>query len=514
MHLIVVNTTVHSMACTRDDTLEDGDLISPSSSSPIVPLTIQFSPPAYIQRRALVLATLKNMKHSTHLHSESSLNSASTSHSRSGKCQAPCKSLLDVGTGDGGLLSYLVKCDDEVPIERLVGFDPSGEEIQAAVANTLPTAVHEEDLRWRPLEISLYTGGVADVDFEPGSFDVVTAIEVLEHLDPPDVEALPRVCLGYLRPSCFIVTTPNRDFNEIFRRIERHRKSFGSACSESTVTKRYFRDGVEIRHHDHRFEMTRKEFEVWAQTCAGRYGYEVTFAGVGSIRNAFGGQDNWKSCFPEDNLEARFGHSTQAAIFYRLASDPVGSAERVKKSDNKLNHVKTHLYPWGENDGYPPGPVMTSTTILKAETYFRPLFDPNISYFDAEEVTIVVDCKDFFEASYLMRRACRFDLAVYLESASSLIGQKLILPPDTDTNDAEYALTDEREEPCAFLIRAEVIETDELKTCIKYTFDVTEFSHKRDEVDCDSLSSVSCEEANNPRASETLATPSTEWYHP
>lgn len=170
-----------------------------NSSEDAKPLLVRFTPPAYLQRRALVLATLKDLS-------------------------PKCSSLLDIGTGDGGLLSYLVRCDDDVPIERMVGIDPDPDEIGKAALNTRPTAEHREDgaddTRWRALEISLLQGGVADLETEKEKFDCITAIEVLEHLDPPDVEALPRVCLGLLQPRCFIVTTPNREFNQVFDRLE------------------------------------------------------------------------------------------------------------------------------------------------------------------------------------------------------------------------------------------------------------------------------------------------------
>lgn len=165
------------------------------TDSYVHPLLIRFQPPAFIQRRALVLKTLRSLV-------------------------PKCRSLLDIGTGEGGLLSYLVNCDDDVPIEQLVGVDPDPEALEDAVNNTKPSEIHQEQLRWRPLEITLLLGGVADMQAEAQTYDCITAIEVIEHLDPPDVEILSEVCLGQLRPRCWIVTTPNRDFNEVFKRID------------------------------------------------------------------------------------------------------------------------------------------------------------------------------------------------------------------------------------------------------------------------------------------------------
>lgn len=36
-----------------------------------------------------------------------------------------------------------------------------------------------------------------------------------------------------------------------------------------------------LRHHDHRFEWTRAEFEAWAEELAVRYDYTVRFLPVG-----------------------------------------------------------------------------------------------------------------------------------------------------------------------------------------------------------------------------------------
>lgn len=165
------------------------------TDSYVQPLLVRFNPPAFRQRHAMVRDTLKSMR-------------------------PRCQSLLDIGTGDGSLLNYLTNCDDDVPITKLHGVDPDPEGIEEAALNTKPYTYHEENLRWRPLEISLFRGAVAELTSALGLYDCITTIEVLEHLDPPDVHALPQVCLQRLRPRCWIVTTPNRDFNSVFERID------------------------------------------------------------------------------------------------------------------------------------------------------------------------------------------------------------------------------------------------------------------------------------------------------
>ena len=62
-----------------------------------------------------------------------------------------------------------------------------------------------------------------------------------------------------MAPEFAVVTTPNREYNQLFE---------GMA------------EGA-LRHGDHRFEWTREEFEAWAIPLAGTYGYSVTFSGIG-----------------------------------------------------------------------------------------------------------------------------------------------------------------------------------------------------------------------------------------
>ena len=47
-------------------------------------------------------------------------------------------------------------------------------------------------------------------------FDVVTAIEVIEHLFIKDLPLFENNVFGYLNPKCVIITTPNFEFNSFF----------------------------------------------------------------------------------------------------------------------------------------------------------------------------------------------------------------------------------------------------------------------------------------------------------
>jgi hypothetical protein len=85
-------------------------------------------------------------------------------------------------------------------------------------------------------------------------------MEVIEHVDPPRLEALERTVFGHAAPGSVIVTTPNAEYNVRFETLP------------AGVT----------RHRDHRFEWTCAEFRQWAERVAGAYGYAVRYLPVGS----------------------------------------------------------------------------------------------------------------------------------------------------------------------------------------------------------------------------------------
>ncbi|KAJ3086379.1 Small RNA 2'-O-methyltransferase [Quaeritorhiza haematococci] len=127
-------------------------------------------------------------------------------------------------------------------------------------------------------------------------FDAIACVEVVEHLDPPVLAAFPEVTLGTYRPRVMVVTTPNAEFNVNFPNLK-----YGTP--EAT-----------LRNADHRFEWTRKEFQEWCNAAAAKYGYIVSFSGVGS----FGSKE--------------YGHCTQLAVFSRVGDE----IEENKRNQNQL----------------------------------------------------------------------------------------------------------------------------------------------------------------------------------
>ncbi len=189
--------------------------------------------------------------------------------------------MLDLGCGEGKLLKHLIQ---EPQFTRVVGMDVSTRSLAKAAA-------------WLELNVTqdrldLLQGSLLYRDPRLAGFDAAAIIEVIEHLEPFQLEAFEANVFGYARPKTVILTTPNREYNALF------------GMTEST-----------LRHPDHRFEWTRGEFAAWAEEVAKRYGYMLSLT---SISTDF---------LPEDK---EVGAPTQVGVF-RLDSkkDERGKIEEV-----------------------------------------------------------------------------------------------------------------------------------------------------------------------------------------
>jgi 3' terminal RNA ribose 2'-O-methyltransferase Hen1 len=178
--------------------------------------------------------------------------------------------VLDLGCGEGRLLRMLV---DEPAFTEVVGMDVSHRALEIA-ADRLKLDRLPDRRRER---IRLMHGSLMYRDRRLDGFDAAAVVEVVEHMDPPRLAAFERVLWQHARPGAIALTTPNAEYNVRWPTLP----------------------AGDFRHHDHRFEWTRAEFEAWARGVAERWGYAVRFAPVG----------------PED---AEVGAPTQMAVFTRM----------------------------------------------------------------------------------------------------------------------------------------------------------------------------------------------------
>ncbi|XP_054646388.1 small RNA 2'-O-methyltransferase [Dunckerocampus dactyliophorus] len=208
------------------------------------------------------------------------------------------KQVVDLGCGECSLLQKL-KFHSE--IELLVGVDLNGAKLSKKKHVLAPVSTDYLQPTFKQLCVQLYHGSVTQRDVRLRGFDLVTSIELIEHLPLDDLDQFSEVVFGYMAPQTVIISTPNSEFNLLFPGLSG------------------------FRHGDHKFEWTRVEFQSWALKACSEYGFKVEFTGVGE---------------PPPGQEERFGFCTQIGVFHRLLD-----RDRHKSGDDVDNHFSyTLLY--------------------------------------------------------------------------------------------------------------------------------------------------------------------------
>jgi 3' terminal RNA ribose 2'-O-methyltransferase Hen1 len=161
-------------------------------------------------------------------------------------------SVLDLGCGSGKLLGRLLKTRQYT---RILGVDASSRDLVIAAER-----LHLEEMAPAQRErITLQQGALTYRDRRLAGFDAAAIVEVIEHIDPPRLDAFADAVFGTARPKMIVLTTPNADYNARFETLN---------------------DGA-LRHGDHRFEWTRAEFAAWATATAETFGYAVKLDEIG-----------------------------------------------------------------------------------------------------------------------------------------------------------------------------------------------------------------------------------------
>ena len=166
-------------------------------------------------------------------------------------------SVIDLGCGPGQFLDQLLKTP---AFTRIAGSDVSTRSLQHAARR-----LHVDRMSERQAErVELFQSALTYEDERYSGFDAAVLMEVVEHVDPPRLEALEHVVFGDAKPGAVIVTTPNREYNVLYEGL------------------------AGMRHPDHRFEWTRTEFTDWSDRVATTYGYQVERRGIGDVDEALG----------------------------------------------------------------------------------------------------------------------------------------------------------------------------------------------------------------------------------
>ena len=163
------------------------------------------------------------------------------------------KRVLDLGCGEGRLIEAMMK---DTAFEEITGMDVSHRALEIA-----QDRLHLDRLPPKQKErVKLIQGSLTYRDKRLTGYDAATVIEVIEHLDPPRLAAFERVLFEFAKPKVVVLTTPNVEYNIKFEGLP----------------------AGKLRHKDHRFEWTRAEFQAWAESVAGRFGYAVRFLPMGA----------------------------------------------------------------------------------------------------------------------------------------------------------------------------------------------------------------------------------------
>jgi 3' terminal RNA ribose 2'-O-methyltransferase Hen1 len=169
------------------------------------------------------------------------------------------KTVVDLGCGEGKLLKPLL---EDKTFHHLLGMDVSWRSLEIAHRRLSLDRLAETQRK----RIELIHGSLMYRDKRLEDFDAATAIEVIEHLDPPRLAAFERVLFEFAAPKAVILTTPNAEYNVKFSGMPSGR----------------------FRHKDHRFEWSRQEFSRWAQGICERFRYSVRFLPIGPEDPAVG----------------------------------------------------------------------------------------------------------------------------------------------------------------------------------------------------------------------------------
>jgi 3' terminal RNA ribose 2'-O-methyltransferase Hen1 len=166
--------------------------------------------------------------------------------------EAGATRILDLGCGEGKLIGALLH---EPAFVKVTGVDVSMRALERASDRLRLDSMPE----MRRKRVELFQGSLTYRDKRFADCDAACVIEVMEHIDPFRLDAFERVLFEFARPPMVVLSTPNIEYNRLLESLPAGR----------------------LRHRDHRFEWTRREFQDWCNEVAARHGYAVRFLPIG-----------------------------------------------------------------------------------------------------------------------------------------------------------------------------------------------------------------------------------------
>ncbi|XP_019872399.2 uncharacterized protein LOC109600661 isoform X3 [Aethina tumida] len=164
------------------------------------------------------------------------------------------KKMVDFGCSEFGFFIFVKRV---LNLQELLLVDIDEEVMKENLYRLKPLTAEYIKTRNQPFTVKVFEGRVQDPDCQLKETNVVTAIELIEHLYPDALDAFPYNVFEYIKPKLVVVTTPNADFNVLFKNFNK------------------------FRHYDHKFEWTREQFQDWATNIVLRFpNYTVSFSGI------------------------------------------------------------------------------------------------------------------------------------------------------------------------------------------------------------------------------------------
>ncbi|MDY8095068.1 3' terminal RNA ribose 2'-O-methyltransferase Hen1 [Paenibacillus polymyxa] len=165
--------------------------------------------------------------------------------------------IVDLGSGEGKLSARMARMTG---VEEIWAVEPSAYAQLRAVERFNKLERHADAISPTPMMGSLFY-----YDEQLRGKDVMILCEVIEHVDEHRLNRVMKTIVTEYQPGVLIVTTPNREYNEVYRMNQQ-----------------------EMRHGDHRFEWSRSEFQERCEQWIVEAPYSVALKGIGEEVEGFG----------------------------------------------------------------------------------------------------------------------------------------------------------------------------------------------------------------------------------